>query len=111
MGKPHLNMIAENLKKGFEDTGRVLNKIYIAMKPFTEVHTSHFIKLYNTKQDIEEKVRQLVLTYDNQLANEATIKKTQREIQEAAEAKALNENYETKRYITKWITVRTCRLL
>ena len=78
-----------------------------ATKPFTEVHTFHFIKLHNTNQEIEEKVRQLLLTYDSQLANEATIKKTQREIQEAAEAKALSENYETKHYIKNWITMRT----
>ena len=107
IGKPQLHMIAENPKKGFEDIGRVLNKMYTAMKPFTEVHSFHFIKLYNTNQEIEENVRQLLLAYNNQLANETTIKKTQREIQEAAEAKALNENYETKHYIKNWITMRT----
>ena len=107
MGKLQLNMIAESLKKGFEDTGIVLNKIYTAMKPFTEVHTFHFIKLYNTKQEIEEKVWRLLLAYDNQLANEAAIKRTQRKIQEAAETKSLNENYKTTHYITKWIMVQT----
>ena len=78
MGKLQLNMIADSLKKGFEDTGNVLNKMYTAMKPFTEVHTLHFIKLYNTKQEVEEKVRRLLIGYDNQLANEAAIKNTNR---------------------------------
>ena len=74
-------MISKSLRKGFEDdTGRVLNKMYTAMKLFTEVHTFHFIKLYNKKQEIEEKVRRLLLAYDNQLANEAAINRTQREI-------------------------------
>ena len=106
MGKFQLNKIADQ-KKGFEDTGRVLNKMYTAMKPFTEVHTSHFIKLYNTKQEIEEKVRQLLLTYDNELANEATIKKTQKEIHEVAETKTSNKNFETQHYVKKWITLKT----
>ena len=107
MGKLQLNMISESLKKGFEDTGRVLNKMYTAMKPLIEVHTFHFIKLYNKKQEIEEKVRRLLLAYDNQLANEAAIKKTQKEIQEAAETKTLNENFKTEHYVTKWKTVKT----
>lgn len=107
MGKLQLNMIAESLKKGFEDTGRVLNKMYSTMKPFTEVHTFHFINLYKTKQEIEEKVRRLLIAYDNQLANEAAIKKTQKEIQEAAETKTLNENFKTEHYVKKWKTVKT----
>ena len=49
----------------------------------------------------------ILFAYDNQLANEATIKKAQREIQEAAEAKTLNEKYETKHYDTKWKSVKT----
>ena len=107
MGKLQSSMSAESLKKGFEDTGRVLHNMYTAMKPFTEVHTSHFIKLYNTKQEIEEKVMRLLLAFDNQLANNVAINKTQREIQEAAETKILNENYKTTHYITKWIVVGT----
>ena len=100
MGKLQLNMIAESLKKGFEDTGTALNKMYTTIKPFTEVHTFHFIKLYDTKQEIEEKVMHLLIAYDNQLATEVVIKKTQREIQEAADttvkanAKSMKEQKE-----------------
>ena len=85
MGTLQLNMIAESLRKGFEDTGAVLNKMYTTMKAFMEVQTFHFVKLYNTKQEIEEKVGHLLIAYDNQSATEAAIKKIETEIQEPAD--------------------------
>lgn len=52
-------------------------------------------------------MRRLLIAYDNHLANEAAIKKTQKEIQEAAKTKTLNENFKTEHYVMKWKTVLT----
>jgi len=99
--------IAKSLKKGFGETGEVLQEMYFAIQPFKPVHTSYFTELYDKKQEIERKVLELLVSYDNQIALEAAIQKSEREVQAAIDTKNLNNKFQSTQTISRWVSEDT----
>jgi len=102
-----IQTIAKSLKKGFEETGEVLKEMYSAIKPFKPVHTKYFTELYEKKQEIEKTVLELLVSYDNQIALEAAIKKLEEQVQAAIDTKKLNNNFQTTQMISRWVSKDT----
>lgn len=106
-GKLLEDKIARSLKRAFEETGDMLTEMCETMKVFKEVHTHHFIELYQKKQDIERKVIDLLAAYNYQRRLEAEITNAEEEANAALKTKTLNDKFRTTQTIGKWKTVTT----
>ena len=58
-----VDQIARSLKKSFEDTAETLRSLHETIKDFGNVHTLHFITLYEQKQEIERDVIIILASY------------------------------------------------
>jgi len=106
-GKLLEDKIARSLKRAFEETGDMLTEMCETMKGFKEVHTHHFIELYQKKQDIERKVIDLLAAYKYQRQLESEIMNAEEEANAALKTKTLNDKFCTTQTIGKWKTVTT----
>ena len=81
--------------------------MYSVIQPFKPVHTSYFTELYDKKQEIEGKVLELLVSYDNQIALEAAIQRSEREVQAAIDTKNLNNKFQSTQTISRWVSEET----
>ena len=102
-----IKRVASSLQKSFDDTAKVLTKICQKIKDFPQVHTHHFITLYEMKQAIEGNILQMVTEYDNQVEIEKAIKKTKEEVDAAVNSKILNKDFRSTQRFSRWIVVKT----
>ena len=94
-----LEQIARSLRKSFEDTAECLRSLYETIKDFKDVHTRHFIILYNKKQEIERDVIIILASYDQQTKLEKEIRKTEQEVDAALKSKSLYRDFKTTREV------------
>ena len=93
------DQIAKSLAKSFMDTAECLRSIHDAIKDFKEVHTFHFIDLYNKKQEIEKDVIKILVSYDEQTDLEKQIKIQEEEIDAALMSEKLFTDFKTTRKV------------
>lgn len=91
--------IAKSLLKSFEDTAKVLDEMYTAMRDLKPVHTHRFITLYKKKEEIEESVLRILTSYDNQKRLEKSLKEVKEEVNAAFLTKNLNKDFKCVRTI------------
>ena len=89
--------ITESLKKSFEVTAECLRSLKETIKDFKDVHTRHFTKLYDKKQEIERDVITILASYDEQTELEKGIKIKEEEVDAALKSKSLNTDFSTTR--------------
>ena len=94
--------IAEGLKEEFQKTAGVIDKMFTVIKPFQEVHTNDFQKLYDKKQEVEKTVLTTLVEYNNQTKLAKAIAIEEEKIKAAELSKSLYEGYEAvnERYVT-----------
>ena len=102
-----VDQIAKSLRKSFEDTAESLHSLQETIKDFNDVHTHHFIRLYNKKQEIEKGVIEILNSYDQQTELEKEIKITEEEVDAALKSKSLYKDFETTREVEVVKTVPT----
>ena len=96
-----LDLIAESLLQSFVDTAKVLQKMYTKIKDFAPIYTHRFVALHRKKEEVEGKVLTLLTKYADQRELEASIKRTQEEVDAALETKKLTKDYRIVSYRTK----------
>ena len=96
-----IDRVAKSLQKSFDDTAIVLNELCLTIKDFRQVHTHHFITLYEKKQAIEGNVLRLLTAYDNQVSLEKAIKEAEEEVVAVMRTQALYKDFRTTRR-SKW---------
>ena len=106
-GKLLEDKIAKSLKRAFEETAGVLTEMCEIMKGFKEVHTHHFIELYQKKLEIERKVMDSLAAYNYQSDLEAKITEAEEEANAALKTKTLNNKFRSTQTIEKWSTATT----
>jgi GTP-binding protein EngB required for normal cell division len=103
-----MERVAKCLQKSFDDTVRVLTEMCLKIKDFQQVHTRHFITLYEKKQAIEGNVLPIITEYDKQAEIEKAIQKTKEEIDAAVNTKTLNKDYQLlAQRLKRWIVAPT----
>lgn len=102
-----IERVAESLQKSFEDTAKVLSDMFVTVKDFQQVHTHHFITLYEKKQAIEGNVLRMVTEYDNQIKLEKAIKEAKEEVDAAVNSKSLNKEFRTTQRFKKTVVDKT----
>ena len=85
-----VDQIARSLGKSFIDTAESLRSLQETIKDFNDVHTLHFIRLYDKKQEIERDVIMILASYDEQTELEKQIKIKEEEVYAALRSKSLN---------------------
>ena len=93
------DQIARSLSKSFEDTAKTLHLLQQTIKDFNDVHTHHFIRLYNKKQEIEKGVIIILASYDQQTYLEEQIKIKEKELDAHLRAKSLYTDFKTTREV------------
>ena len=99
--------IAQSLKKSFVDTAECLHSLQKTIKDFEDVHTLHFIKLYDTKQEIERDVIIILASYDEQTELEKQIKNVEEEVDAHLKSKSLYTDFKTTREVEVVKPVKT----
>ena len=98
-GQLSADQIARSLGKSFEDTAECLRSLQETIKDFKDVHTLHFIKLYDKKQEIERDVIIILASYDQQTKLEREIKIKEEEVDAALKSKSLYTSFKTTREV------------
>ena len=83
----------KGLRESFEDGTECLCTLQETIKGFEEVHTLHFTKLFDAKQEIERDVITILTFYDNQTELEKKIKIKEEEVDAALRSKSLNTKF------------------
>ena len=107
VGQLGIERIAKSLQKSFDDTANVLTEMCSKIKGFQQVHTHHFITLYEKKQAIEGNILQMVTEYDNQVEIEKAIKNAKEEVDAAVNSKTLNKEFRSTQRFYKWVVDKT----
>ena len=94
-----VDQIAISLGKSFRDTAECLRSLQQTIKGFKDVHTFHFIRLYDKKQEIERDVITILASYDQQTELEKQIKIKEEEVDAALKSKSLYKDFETTREV------------
>lgn len=93
------DQIAKSLEKSFSDTAASLHLIRDTIKNFKNVHTFHFIELYEKKQEIEKDVIKILASYDEQTDLERQIKIQEEEVDAALKTESLYTDFKTTRKV------------
>ena len=93
------DQIARRLGKSFIDTTETLRSLRQTIKGFKDVHTLHFTRLYDKKQEIERDVIIILASYDQQTKLEKEIKIIEEEVDAVLKSKKLNTDFETTREV------------
>ena len=99
VGQLSLDQIARSLRKSFEDTAKTLRSLQETIKDFDDVHTLHFIRLSDKKQEIERDFIIILASYDQQTKLEKEIKKTEEEVDAALKSKSLYSDFKRTREV------------
>lgn len=89
----------KELKEAYKTAANELDKMCQYMMGLEEVSTIHFTELYNKKQEIEEHVFSILTLYSNQRNFEKSLEDTQKEIDDALQAKELTKEFRHSRSI------------
>ena len=108
-GKMDSKMIAKSLKKSFDEARDMLTEMCGTIKSFQKVHTHHFVTLYETKQQIDREVTDLLMAYENQMELEKMISQAEKEAEAAQRAKNLHCNYRSTQTFKRWVRIETDR--
>ena len=98
-GQLPLEQIARSLGKSFEDTAKSLCSLHETIKSFNGVHTRHFIRQYEKKQEIERDIITITTSYDQQSKLEKKIKTTEEEVDAHLKSKSLYSDFKTTRQV------------
>ena len=93
------DQITTSLRKSFVDTAECLRSLQKTIKDFKDVHTRHFTRLYDKKQEIEKGVITILASYDQQTQLEKEIKAAEEEVEAALKSQKLNTDFRTKRIV------------
>ena len=88
-----VDQIARSLGRSFTDTAECLRSLQETIKGFNGVHTFHFTRLYDKKQEIERDVIIITASYDEQTELEKQIKNVEEEVDAALKSKSLNNDF------------------
>ena len=99
VGQLKVDQIAKSLKKSFVETAESLRSLQETIKDFKDVHTLHFTRLYDKKQEIERDVIAILTSYDQQTKLEKEIKIKEEEVDAALKSKSLYKDFETTREV------------
>ena len=104
-----IERIANSLERSFNDTVRVLNEIFLKIKDFPQVHTHHFIALYERRHAIEGNTLQIALQYyQAQIELEKALKKSMEKIDAAVvNSKTLNKEFRSTQRFSRWVIEKT----
>ena len=102
-----VDQIARSLGKSFEDTAESLRSLQETIKDFKDVHTLHFIRLYDKKQEIERDVIMILASYDEQTELEKQIKIVEEEVDAHLKSKSLYTDFKTTREVEVVKPVKT----
>ena len=102
-----VDQIARSLGKSFIDTAESLRSLQETIKNFKDVHTLHFIRLYNKKQEIERDVITILASYDQQTELEKEIKTAEDEVDAALKSRKLYTDFMTTRVVAVTKPVET----
>lgn len=91
--------IAKSLGKSFQETADCLLAMKEKIKKFEDVHTYHFIKLYEKKEKIEKNIIDQLAAYDEQDSLAKQIKAKEEELEVALRTKKLNNDFKTTKII------------
>ena len=94
-----LEQIARSLRKSFEDTAESLRLLHETIKGFKDVHTLHFIRQYEKKQEIERDIITITASYDQQTKLETKIETAEEEVDAALKSKSLYRDFKTTREV------------
>ncbi len=83
LGQLGIDKVAKSLKKAFDETSDVLTEMCATIADFPEVHTNHFVELYEKKTAIERNVLESLTAYDNQMRLEKSLKDAKAEVDAA----------------------------
>ena len=106
-GQLGIEKVAKRLKKAFEETSEVLTNMCKTIADFPEVHTYHFVELYEKKIAIEKNVLDSLTAYDNQRRLEKSLKHAKAEVDAAVALKTLNKDFITFQKFMKWVVKET----
>ena len=98
-GQLSVDRIARSLRKSFVETAETLRSLQETVKDFDDVHTLHFIRLYDKKQEIERDVIIILASYDQQTKLEKEIKIKEEEVDAALKSKSLYTSFKTTREV------------
>ena len=96
-GQLPLEQIARSLKYSFENTAESLRSLQETIKDFKDVHTLHFIRLYDKKQEIERYIIIITASYDEQTKLEKEIKTAEEEVDAALKSQKLYTGFKSER--------------
>ena len=94
-----IDQITKSLKKSFEDTAKCLSSLQETIKDFKGVQTLHFIRLYDTKQEIEGDFDKILASYDQQTDLDKKIKKAGEEVDAALKSKSHYADFKTTKEV------------
>ena len=77
------------------------------MKDFKRVHTLRFITLFKKKQEIEDKVLQMLTSYNNQKTLENDLESVKMQVDSALEKKKLTKDFKIVTYRERVIVEKT----
>uniref|UniRef100_A0A1X7UHE0 Uncharacterized protein n=1 Tax=Amphimedon queenslandica TaxID=400682 RepID=A0A1X7UHE0_AMPQE len=101
------DQIARSLEKSFSDTAASLQLMRDTIKDFKDVHTFHFIELFEKKQEIEKDVIKILASYDEQTDLEKQIKIQEEEVDAALRTESLYTDFKTTRKVEVIKPVKT----
>ena len=87
------DQIARSLRKSFEDGAKCLRSLQETVKNFKDVHTLHFTRLYDKKQEIERDVIILLAFYDEQIELKMQINTAEEKVAAALHSKKCNTHF------------------
>ena len=88
-----------SIAASFQKTFKVLNDIHEVIKGFKPVYTHEFVKVYMKKEEVELKILNILVEYDEQNRLQKCIKDQEKEIECALENQKLYEDYSTTQVI------------
>ena len=98
-GQLSVDQIARSLRKSFIDTAETLHSLQETIKDFKKVHTLHFLRLYDKKQEIEKDVIIILASYDEQTEVEKEMKIVEEEVEAHLKSKSLYSDFKTTRVV------------
>ena len=94
-----VDWIARSLERSFVDTAETLRSLRETIKGFKDVHTRHFIRQYEKKQEIERDIILITASYDQQTKLEKEIKTAEEEVDAHLKSKSLYKDFKTTREV------------
>ncbi len=104
VGELGINRMAKILREAFEDTSEVLTEMCETIKDFPQVHTHHFIELYEI---IEKSVADSLSVYDNQMRLKKSLNDTKAEVNAAVKSKTINKDFRRDKLSMRWVVKKT----